>query len=188
MEQHSNVTDISFKVSINCCCTKKMLRSDINLHTCARMQPLYPLLKVMPDASIVLQVKDSREKDRNTPSGRREGRAKWEHQDFSLFYIPPLSFFSFCFLLSPGRYKRRKIELRQTVLIPRYFSPTYRQQVICTVSSALHVPNDFSSRYTYTNTHKACAFMHKQSRSTSSGPLQCFLTGFSYQPALYRAE
>ncbi len=99
----------ALKVSINCCCTKKMLRSDINLHTCARMEPLYPLLKVMPDASIVLQVKDSREKDRNTPSGRREGRAKWEHQDFSLFYIPPLSFFSFCFLLSPGRYKRRKI-------------------------------------------------------------------------------
>lgn len=76
MEQHLNVTDISLKVSINCCCTKKMLRSDINLHKCARMEPLYPLLKVMPDASIVLQVKDCREKDRNTPSGHREGRAK----------------------------------------------------------------------------------------------------------------
>lgn len=188
MEQHSNVRDISFKVFINCCCTKKMLRSDINLHKCARMEPLYPLLKVMPDASIVLQVKDSREKDRNTPSGRREGRAKWEHQDFFVLRSPSLVLLFLLPSLPWAVQAEKDWATSNWVLIPRYFSPTYRQQVICTVSSALHVPNDFSSRYAYTNTHKACAFMHKQSRSTSSGPLQCFRTGFSYQPALYRAE
>lgn len=108
--------------------------------------------------------------------------------------LSPFCSFSFRSLLSPGQYKRSRIELQYvrlhtsySVLKPRYFNPTYKQ-VICTFSSALHVPNDFSSRHTYTNTHKACAFMHKQSWSTESAPLQCYLTGFSYQPALYRIK
>lgn len=90
--------------------------------------------------------------------------------------LSPFRSFSFRSLLSPGRYKRSRIELKYVrlhtsywVLKPRYFNPTYKQQVTCTFSSALHVPNDFSSRHT--NAHKACAFMHKQSWSTASAPL-----------------
>lgn len=144
-----------------------MLRSDINLHKCVCMEPLYPPLKVMPDASIVLQVKDSREKDRNTPSGCREGRAMWEHQDFSLFYVPPLSFFSFRSLLSPGRYKRRRIELRQTESSYQDISvpPTGSRSSV--LFQVLYMSQMTSQADTHTQTH----IRHVHSCTKSHGPL-----------------
>lgn len=143
---------------------------------------------------LCFRLKTAEKRERNTPCGCIKGRAKWEHQDFSLL-LSLFRSFSFRSLLSQGLYKRSRIELQYVrlhtsylVLKPRYFSPTYKRQVICTFSTALHVPNDFSSRHTFTNTHKACAFMHKQSWSSASAPLQCYLTGFSYQPALYQIK
>jgi len=53
------------------------------------MKLLYPLLKVMLNAAIVLQVKYSREKKKETPPLEVEKEGQSESIKISLFYSPP---------------------------------------------------------------------------------------------------
>lgn len=139
----SNVKDISLKVSINWYWTKKELVTDINLHKCVCMELLYPLLKVMPDAPIVLQVKDSRERQKH-PLWMQKRKGKMRASRFLCFTFS-LSRSSLSAPFSPLG------SINGEGLSPPSEIPTGSRSSVL-FPSALHVPNDFKQTHIHKHT------------------------------------
>lgn len=113
------------------------------------MEPLYPLLKVMPDAPIVLQVKDGREKDRKHPLWTQKKQGQNESIKISLCFSLPLSRFSYCAPFSPLG------GISGEGLSPHTEIPTGSRSSVL-FPSALHVPNDFKQTRIHKHTWGMC--------------------------------